>query len=101
MIAFSLGANPPFKVVDGFFIGLGEKMTEKLVMVEKGLFLLQFANCDDRLMALSGGHLYFDKHPLTVKRWISDMSLSRGEVQTVDVDEIVWLTFSNVGALWA
>lgn len=54
-------------------------------MVEKGLFLFRFTSDEDKQRAMDSGTIFFDKHPVVVRKWNSDMSMSKEEVQTIDV----------------
>ena len=72
--------DPPLKVIDGFFKRVWGKFEfERVVMVEKGLFLTHFTSKADRQRALESATIFFDKHPVVVRKWNSETNLSQGE----------------------
>ncbi|KAJ8425910.1 hypothetical protein Cgig2_015728 [Carnegiea gigantea] len=81
VLASVLGMNPPLKVID-----VWEKFEfESVVIVQKGLFLIHFTSKADRRRALESGTIFLDKHPVVVKKWNLETSMSKEEVRIVDV----------------
>ncbi|KAJ8424639.1 LOW QUALITY PROTEIN: hypothetical protein Cgig2_000211 [Carnegiea gigantea] len=83
-LASILVMNSPLKVIEGFF-KRRKFAFERVVMVEKGSFLIRFTLEEDGQRALEGGTIFFDKHLVMVKKWNSEMNISKKEVQTIDV----------------
>lgn len=85
--------NPPLKLIEGFFKRVWGKFAfERVVMVGKGLFLIRFTSEEDVQRELESGTIFFDKHPVMVKKWYLEMNMSKEEVQTI----IVWVQLLGV-----
>ena len=51
--------------------------------VNKGVFIVRFFNVDQRDSVLNEGFQFFDKEPLIVKKWDSEMNIHKEDLKTV------------------
>ena len=65
---YVVGANPPFPVMGGYLRRIwAKKGIDKIVVVNKGIFLVQFHNIEYKDVILNEGIQFFDKKALIVK----------------------------------
>lgn len=109
VICSALGANPPFEVIQGFIkrIWAGYEL-DKIVQVQKWVFLLRFFNLQDKHTVVHKGTSYFDAKPFLVKGWNPEMDLKTEKikslpiwVQFLDLDVKFWgnESPSNIGSI--
>ena len=86
VVCYVLGVNPPFPVMDGFLRRIwAKKGIEKIVVVNKGIFLVMFHNLDQMDVILKEGIWFLDKRPLIVKPWEADMNFQKEDVKTMPI----------------
>ena len=68
VICYVLGANPPYKVIDGFVrrICTGCVM-DKVLLIKKGLYAVRFMEHHDAMIVAQKGFYHFDQKPFIVK----------------------------------
>ena len=86
VVCYVLGANPPFLVMDGYLRRIwAKKGIEKVVAVNKGVFIVRFHTMDQRDVVLTYGFQFFDKNPFIVKKWDSEMNVQKEELKTIPI----------------
>lgn len=86
VVCYVLGANPPFKVMDGFFRRIWGKLgIEKTAMVGKGMFIVRFATVEACLKVTTDGFQFFDQKPVITRMWDADMPLDKECIQKVPI----------------
>ncbi|XP_010694020.1 uncharacterized protein LOC104906887 [Beta vulgaris subsp. vulgaris] len=86
VVCYVVGANPPYPVMEGFLRRVwAKKGIEKIVAVNKGVFLVRFHNVDQRDEVLNYGFQFFDKKPLIVKQWHAEMDFQKEDIKTVPI----------------
>lgn len=79
-----LGANPPFKVMQGFFKRIwANRDIDKILYVRKGVFLVCFVNLPDKIAVEKRGYFFFDKKPLLVKGWTPTIDLQSEAIKSL------------------
>ncbi|XP_074305258.1 uncharacterized protein LOC141640349, partial [Silene latifolia] len=87
---YVLGANPPFKVLDGFVKRIwGYTEIEKIAFHSNGIFLVRFKTEAMKLRVLQAGPVFFDNKPVVVKDWTPESKLIREAVDMVPI----WIIF--------
>lgn len=72
--------------MDGFLRRIWKSFgIDKIVVVNKGLFLVRCHNLVDRDKILNDGFKFFDNKPLIVKQWHAEMDFKKEELKTVSV----------------
>ena len=88
-----LEANPPFEVMQGYLNRIWENYeVERVIQVRKGVFLVRFANLQDKMAVKNRGIYYFDSKPLLVKGWNPQMDLNTDEIKSLPL----WAQFPNL-----
>lgn len=86
VVCYVLGANPPFKVMDGFFRRIwGNLGIEKTAMVGKGLFIVRFKSVESCLKVTMDGYQFFDQKPVITRMWEADMVMDKESIQSVPI----------------
>ena len=81
LICYVLGANPPFPIIDGFLRRIWTKKgVDKIVVVHKGIFIVIFHNLEQRDAISNDDFLFFDRKPLIVKKWNSELNVQKEDV---------------------
>ncbi|KAJ8445671.1 hypothetical protein Cgig2_007147 [Carnegiea gigantea] len=71
-----MGANPPFEVMKGFINRIWANFTiDRILYVRKGVFLVRFANLQDKMAVEKWGVYFFDNKPMLVKGWNPSMDI--------------------------
>ena len=65
---------------------------ERAIQVRKGVFLVRFANLQDKMAVKKRGIYYFDSKPLLVKGWNPKMDLKIDEIKSLPL----WVQFPNL-----
>ncbi|XP_074266789.1 uncharacterized protein LOC141590074 [Silene latifolia] len=87
---YVLGANPPFKVLDGFVKRIwGYTEIEKISFHSNGIFLVRFKTEAMKMRVLQAGPVFFDNKPVVVKEWLPESKLIREAVDMVPI----WIRF--------
>ncbi|XP_074265618.1 uncharacterized protein LOC141588059 [Silene latifolia] len=87
---YVLGANPPWKVIDGFVKRIwGYTEIEKIAFHSNGIFLVRFKTEAIKLRVLQAGPVFFDNKPIVVKEWTSETKLIWEAVDLVPI----WIRF--------
>ncbi|XP_074313800.1 uncharacterized protein LOC141648994 [Silene latifolia] len=87
---YVLGANPPFKVIDGFIKRVwGYTDFDKISFNSNGTFLVRFKNEEMKLRVLQAGPIFFDNKPLIVKEWTPESKMVKEAVDVVPI----WIRF--------
>lgn len=68
MVCYVTSANPPIYVIDGFVRRIWNDLEiDKIGMVNRGMFLVQFLHKDHLEKACDMNDILFDKNPFIVK----------------------------------
>ncbi|XP_074320303.1 uncharacterized protein LOC141657078 [Silene latifolia] len=87
---YVLGANPPFKVIDGFIKRVwGYTDFDKISFNSNGTFLVRFKTEEMKLRVLQAGPIFFDNNPLIVKEWTPESKMVKEAVDVVPI----WIRF--------
>ncbi|XP_074265560.1 uncharacterized protein LOC141588000 [Silene latifolia] len=84
------GANPPFKIIDGFvkrFWGYTEY--DKISFYSNGIFIVRFKTEDMKLRVLQSEPLFFDNKHVVIKEWTPTAKLIRETGYMVPI----WIRF--------
>ncbi|XP_062080713.1 uncharacterized protein LOC133785502 [Humulus lupulus] len=93
IVCVVLGANPPFKVFEGFVKRIwGNLGIDKIVRMNSGFTLVSFRDVATRDLVLETGVIHFDKKPVVLRPWSSDMDT----VQMVK-SVLVWVRLNGLG----
>ncbi|KAJ8420666.1 hypothetical protein Cgig2_003372 [Carnegiea gigantea] len=88
-----LGANPPFAVMEGFFKRIWKAFEiDRILLVKRGMFLVQFTNLHDKQVVEKRGMYFFDNKPLLVKGWNAAMDLQTDSITSLPI----WVHFPNL-----
>ncbi|XP_074299117.1 uncharacterized protein LOC141630147 [Silene latifolia] len=83
---YVLGANPPWKVIDGFVKRIwGYTDYEKLSFHSNGIFVVRFKTEEMKLRVLQAGPIIFDNKPVVVKEWTPTTKLVKEAVNKVPI----------------
>lgn len=81
-----LGSNPPQSVMEGYFNSILKGMgIEKIVQVNRGVFLVRLHCHESRSKAVENGVQMFDKNPVVVKPWRPEIELSKEIIDKVPI----------------
>ena len=79
-----LGANPPFEVMKGYFNRIWAAYAiDRILYVRKGVFLVRFANLQDKIAVEKRGFYFFDSKPMLVKGWNPHMDLQSETIRSL------------------
>lgn len=82
MIYYVVGPNPPFSIMEGLLRRIwAKKGIEKIVVVNKGIFLVRFHSIEQRDVIQNEVFQFFDKKPLIMKKWHVDMDFKNEELK--------------------
>ncbi|XP_062104336.1 uncharacterized protein LOC133815521 [Humulus lupulus] len=88
-----LGANPPFAVFEGFIKRIWGKLgIERIARLNNGFTLVNFRDEVTRDLVLEAGVLHFDRKPVIVKPWSTDLDTLK-VVKSVPV----WIRLPGLG----
>ncbi|XP_074264095.1 uncharacterized protein LOC141586691 [Silene latifolia] len=87
---YVLGANPPFKVIDGFVKRVwGYTDYDQLSFNSNCTFLVRFKTEEMKLRVLQSGPIFIDNKPVIVKEWTPDCKMIKESVDMVPI----WIRF--------
>ncbi|XP_062086218.1 uncharacterized protein LOC133792330 [Humulus lupulus] len=93
IVCIVLGANPPFRVFEGFVKRVWGKLgVDKIVRMHSGFTLVNFRDEVTRDLILETGVIHFDKKPVVLRPWTTDMDSVR-MVKSVPV----WIRMNGLG----
>ncbi|XP_060959203.1 uncharacterized protein LOC133030467 [Cannabis sativa] len=93
IVCIVLGANPPFKVFEGFVNRVWGKLgIEKVARMNSGFTLVKFRDEATRDLILETGVIHFDKKPVVLRPWTTDMDAAR-MIKSVPV----WIRLNGLG----
>ncbi|XP_062114119.1 uncharacterized protein LOC133825149 [Humulus lupulus] len=93
IVCIVLGANPPFRVFEGFVKRIwGNLGVDKIVRMHSGFTLVNFKDEATRDLILETGVIHFDKKPVVLRPWTPDMDSVR-MVRSVPV----WIRLNGLG----
>ncbi|XP_062100689.1 uncharacterized protein LOC133806613 [Humulus lupulus] len=93
IVCIVLGANPPFRVFEGFVKRVwGNLGVDKIVRMHSGFTLVNFRDEATQDLILETGVIHFDKKPVVLRPWTSDMDSVR-MVKSVPV----WIRLNGLG----
>ncbi|XP_062103925.1 uncharacterized protein LOC133815054 [Humulus lupulus] len=93
IVCIVLGANPPFRVFEGFVKRIwGSLGVDKIVRMHSGFTLVNFRDEATRDLILETGVIHFDKKPVVLRPWTPDMDSMR-MVKSVPV----WIRLNGLG----
>ncbi|KAL2896887.1 Phenylalanine--tRNA ligase alpha subunit [Bienertia sinuspersici] len=86
IIGFVVGANPPGVVMDGFFRRIWKQQgIDKVITIDKGMFLIRFQSMENRDKVLAMGRVFFDYKPVILKAWHVDMEINKEDIQIIPI----------------
>ncbi|XP_060972433.1 uncharacterized protein LOC133038331 [Cannabis sativa] len=78
IVCIVLGANPPFKVFEGFINRVwGNLGIEKIVRMHSGFTLVNFRDEAKRDLVMESGVIQFDRKPVVLRPWSTDLDSIR------------------------
>ena len=81
-----MGAKPPFEVMKGFFKRIWTNFEiDRILYVRKGVFLVRFAQIQDKIAVEKRGVYFFDSKPMLVKGWNPSMDLQTESIRSLPV----------------
>ncbi|KAK2993143.1 hypothetical protein RJ640_015330 [Escallonia rubra] len=84
IIAYVLGAKPPFHVMKGFLERIWRKFGSfKLSLLKSGVYILRFDDKTVQERIIEQGPWTFDNRPLIVKPWLPNVSLEKEGVSSI------------------
>ncbi|XP_074304878.1 uncharacterized protein LOC141639720 [Silene latifolia] len=87
---YVLGANPPFKVIDGFVKRVwGYTDYDQLSFNSNGTFQVRFKTEEMKLRVLQSRPVFFNNKPVIVKEWTPDCKMIKESVDIVPI----WIRF--------
>ncbi|XP_074293471.1 uncharacterized protein LOC141620522 [Silene latifolia] len=90
LYCYVLGANPPFKVIDGFIKRIwGYTGYDKISFNSNGTFLVRFPSEEMKTRVLQAGPIFFDNKPVVVKEWTPDVKMVKEAIDVVPI----WIRF--------
>ncbi|XP_062114732.1 uncharacterized protein LOC133825855 [Humulus lupulus] len=93
IVCIVLGANPPFRVFEGFIKRIwGNLGIEKIVRMNSGFTLVNFRDEATRDLILETGVIHFDRKPVVLRPWTTDLDSVR-MVKSVPV----WIRLNGLG----
>lgn len=85
VVASVLGCNPPISV-EGYFKRIwGKWEIDRVASLKKGIFIVRFHTMENRKKVLEDEHQLFDKKPLIVQPWCSNMDIRKTDVEKVPI----------------
>ncbi|XP_070054648.1 uncharacterized protein [Nicotiana tomentosiformis] len=86
VICYVLGSNPPAAVMNGYFHRIwGEMGIDKVVQVNRGVFLVRFTQIESRVKVVEEGVQMFDKKPVIVKPWSPEIDTRKETFSKVPI----------------
>ena len=86
VICCVLGANPLYEVIDGLvrrnWTGLA---IDKVLLIEKGLYLVRFLDKGDAVRVAQKGVYHFDQKPFIVKAWTLEMEINVDSITSLPI----------------
>ncbi|XP_062100859.1 uncharacterized protein LOC133806786 [Humulus lupulus] len=93
IVCVVLGANPPFRVFEGFVKRIwGNLGIDRIVRMNSGFTLVSFRDVATRDLVLETGVIHFDKKPVVLRPWTPDMDTVQ-MVKSVSV----WVRLNGLG----
>ncbi|KAM6571046.1 hypothetical protein CsatA_015126 [Cannabis sativa] len=93
IVCFVLGANPPFRVFEGFVKRIwGNLGIDKVVRMHSGCTLVNFRDEATRDLILEAGVIHFDRKPVVLRPWSTEID-SMKMVNSVPV----WIRLNGLG----
>ncbi|KAL2937602.1 Outer capsid glycoprotein VP7 [Bienertia sinuspersici] len=72
--------------MDGFFRRIWkEQGIDKVITIDKGMFLIRFKSMEQREKFLAMGRVFFDYKPVILKAWHVDMELNKEDIQKIPI----------------
>ncbi|KAL2894592.1 hypothetical protein RDABS01_010501 [Bienertia sinuspersici] len=98
IVTYVIGANPPAVVMEGFLRRIWSNLrVDKVIGIQKGLFLVRFTTMENRDKILSRERPFFDSKPMVIKPWTTDMDLTREVIKTIPIWVKVMVNFKYLG----
>lgn len=86
VVCHVLGANPPLHVMEGFIKRVwGKYGIDRVALIGKGIFIVRFNSIESRNKELDEGIPMFDKKPVIVKPWTTDLDIKKFDVRRVPI----------------
>uniref|UniRef100_A0A803NJE0 DUF4283 domain-containing protein n=1 Tax=Cannabis sativa TaxID=3483 RepID=A0A803NJE0_CANSA len=93
IVCIVLGANPPFRVFEGFIKRIWENLgIEKIVRMHSGFTLVSFRDEATSDIILETVVIHFDKKPVVLRPWTADLDTAQ-MVKSVSV----WVRLNGLG----
>ena len=78
------GGYPPYEIIKGFLNRIwANHSIDKIIYVRKGMFLVCFAQLQDKIAVEKRGFYFFDSKPMLVKGWNSTMDLQTESIRSL------------------
>jgi len=79
-----LGANPPYEIIKRYIARIwAEFSIDKILMIQKGVFLVHFENLKDKEAVVKRGIYFFHSKPFVVKGWSPDLDIQTDRSKTL------------------
>ncbi|KAL2923996.1 hypothetical protein RDABS01_015487 [Bienertia sinuspersici] len=99
IVSFVIGANPPGKIMEGFFRRVWrEHGVDKVITIKRGMFLVRFNSMENRDKVMNMDRLFFDSKPVVLKPWHLDIDVTQDEIKRIPIWVHMELNFKYWGA---
>lgn len=86
IVAYTVGFNPHISKFDGFCRRIwGKTNIDKVILIKKGIFLIQFLNNETKSKALKMSNILCDNKPVFVNQWQDCMDYDSAEFHKVPI----------------
>ncbi|KAL2893162.1 30S ribosomal protein S2 [Bienertia sinuspersici] len=99
IVSFVIGANPPGKIMEGFFRRVRrEHGVDKVITIKRGMFLVRFNSMENIDKVMNMDRLFFDSKPVVLKPWHLDIDVTQDEIKRIPIWVHMELNFKYWGA---
>ena len=78
--------------MDGFVRRIWTDKVDRVGSPGNGVLIIRFQTMMIRDEILKGGFVFFDKQPIIMKKWNSELSLQKGDIKQV----LIWVHLENL-----
>lgn len=97
IICCVLGANPPFKVMEGFIKRVwGRFQIVNIMSLELGHFIVQFADEGQCNLVLNSNKIFFDKKLVLLKQWNGKKKIDTTAIKSVPI----WVQYPELDPIY-
>ncbi|XP_048492374.1 uncharacterized protein LOC125493253 [Beta vulgaris subsp. vulgaris] len=84
IVCYILGVKPPFRIIEGFIRRVwGKYGVAKVAMMNNGVFVVRFKTVEDKMKAMQGGPILYDRKPVIMQEWTPDLDLLNADIKVV------------------